>query len=123
MDTLLNLGRDIQGLNTFARPPSTVIFNATLTSAHGETHFTVPSDHAVWIAYITVQADTVVWVRINGTAAVPAGATWASANSELVPAGPSGYYALVLKAGDEVSMITSSTSAGASVALYPVSYP
>ena len=117
MSTPLNFGRDVQGYNSYAPQPSTDIYNATIT-AGGATSITVPSNYQVWIASFSYQPGSSVWVDFTGaTAAVPAGATLASATSMLNPGQRTVY------AGGNISLISADSSDNVSIELYPVSYP
>lgn len=111
MSVHLHGGRDDQGYNFFVPPMSEDIYTVSLATST-EATMTVPSNATKWVASFAYQAGTVVWVAINNTAAVPAGATLASANSVLNPG------TLLLSAGDVIHMITPSASAEVSVALY-----
>lgn len=113
----LNLGRDVQGLNAYAPFTATYKWSATITNG-AETHITVPSDVAVFIAVFSFQPGTNVWVDLTGgTAIVPVGATLAATTSELNPS------ARQVLAGGKISIITDSTSADVGVALYAIAYP
>jgi hypothetical protein len=111
MSERLHGGRDDQGYNFFVPQMSTDIYNVSLATST-EATMTVPSNATKWVASFSYQGGTVVWVAINNTAAVPAGATLAAANSVLNPG------TLLLNAGDVIHMITPSASAEVSVALY-----
>jgi len=112
MPTKLGFGRDIQGFNTFARAPSTNKFSATLAAGVHST-ITVPSSAQNWIAYFSYETPTAnVWVAINGTAAVPAGGTFAASTSERNPA------EYLLKAGDVIDAISADATVDVGVALY-----
>ncbi len=115
MSTLLELGRDVQGYNTFAPMPSTDKYAATLTVGV-ESSITVPSNAKVWIVSFRYFPND-VWVDVSGaTAIVPIGGMLVSTTSELNPA------SLTLNGGDTISMITAQTTADVSVVMWPVSY-
>jgi len=117
MSIQLNFGRDVQGFNAYAPTTSGDKWSATITNG-AETHVTVPSNYAVWIAVFSYQPGTNIWVDLTGaTAAIPVGATLASTTAELNPASRTVY------AGNKISMITDNTSADVGVSLYAVSYP
>ncbi len=117
MSIQLNFGRDVQGFNAYAPATSGDKWSATITNG-AETHVTVPSNYAVWIAVFSYQPGTNIWVDLTGaTAAIPVGATLASTTAELNPASRTVY------AGNKISMITDNTSADVGVSLYAVSYP
>jgi hypothetical protein len=84
MTTLLNFGSDIKGYNSFAAPISTDKFSATIAAA-GNATLTVPSNYENWIVSFSFQPGSDVWVAYNTTAGAPAGATFASTVSELLP--------------------------------------
>lgn len=84
MSTKLNFGRDVQGYNSFAAPISTDKYSATLT-AGGNSTITLPTNSAYWIVSFSFQPGADVWVAYNGSASAPAGATFASTTSELLP--------------------------------------
>lgn len=84
MTVKLNFGRDIQGYNAYAPMQSTDKYSATL-AAGGHATVTVPSNFQNWIAAFSYQAAGDMWVSVGGTAAGPAGATFASTTSQLQP--------------------------------------
>jgi hypothetical protein len=84
MTTKLNFGRDVQGYNAFAPSPSTNMYSATLASG-GNSTITLPGTSQSWIVSFSYQPGSNVWVAYNGSASVPAGATFASNTSELLP--------------------------------------
>lgn len=120
MSTLLNFGRDMQGMNAYAPQFPTDIFTATLTVGTGSS-VTVPVSHAVWIMYVRVEPTGYVWCRRNGTAAVPAGNTFASASSELIVGTIE--YKRTVYAGDVINFISSNATCHLEVALFQASYP
>ena len=87
--------QEVKGFNDFGQIYSDQIYNATLTAATN-TALTVPGGGIMGAmssyngantknkvrAVIRTTGD--VWVAVNGTAAVPAGASFAKATSELV---------------------------------------
>lgn len=113
MTTRLNFGRDINGKNAFGPEISTDIYTASLTNGSEQT-FTVPSDSQKWLASFSYQAGTVNWVAVNNTAAVPAGASFASADSVLNPG------VLQVNAGDVIHVITATATSEVSVSLYSI---
>jgi hypothetical protein len=111
----LNFGRDVQGFNTFAANAADAKFSATLAAA-GSDDFTVPSTYTNWIVSFSFQPGSNVWVSINGSAAAPAGATFAATDSELLPG------SRVVKAGDIIDFLNNGTdSADIGVSLYATS--
>lgn len=80
----LNFARDVQGFNTFAPPPSDNKYSATIAAA-GNATITLPTSVERWIVSFSYQPGSNVWVAYNNSAAAPAGATFASTNSELLP--------------------------------------
>jgi hypothetical protein len=84
MTTKLNFARDVQGYNSFAAPVSTDKYSATLT-AGGNSTITLPTNSPYWIVSFSFEPGADVWVAYNGLASAPAGATFASTTSELLP--------------------------------------
>lgn len=114
--TVLNFGRDSQGYNAYAPAPSNNKWSAAITDGSA-TSFNVPSTHQTWVVSFRYYPND-VWVDVSGaTAAIPAGATFATTTSELNPA------SLTLQAGTKISVITAQTTADISVVMWPVSYP
>ena len=98
MSTKLNFGRDIQGYNAYAPPPAADKYSAVL-AAGGNATITLPTNSPYWIISFSFQAGSDVWVAYNGTAAAPAGATFATTTSELLP-------------GSRILQSTNTTSSG-----------
>lgn len=113
MTTKLMFGRDNQGYNAYAPQFADQHFSATIVNG-AETTFTIPSNFAVWIISFSYQPGSTVWIARNATAAIPAGATFAAAASELNPG------ARLVYAGDIIHCITSNASADVGVSLYSV---
>lgn len=84
MSTKLNFGRDAQGYNAFAPPPAADKYSANIASG-GNATITLPTNAASWIVSFSFQPGSDVWVAYNQTAAAPAGATFATTTSELLP--------------------------------------
>lgn len=110
MTTPINFAQS-QGYNTFAPDFSDTNYTASLINGSEQT-ITVPSDSAAYIASFSYQPGTVVWVANNATAAVPAGASFASAASSLNPG------ARKVEAGDVLHLITATATAEVSVTFY-----
>jgi hypothetical protein len=120
MSTLLNFGRDVQGMNAYAPQFPKDVFTATLAAGTGSS-ITVPVSAPTWIMYVRVEPAGWVWCSRNGTAAVPAAGTFGAAVSELI-AGTIEYKRTVY-AGDVIHFITANTTCDIEVALFQVSYP
>jgi hypothetical protein len=84
MSVKLNFGRDAQGYNAYAPPPAGDKYSATL-SAGGNSTITLPTNVAYWIVSFSFQPGSDIWVNYNASAAAPAGTTFASTTSELLP--------------------------------------
>ena len=84
MTTKLNFGRDSQGYNAFAPNPAGDKYSATIASG-GNATLTLPTNAQSWIVNFSFQPGSDVWVAYNGTAAAPAGSTFATTTSELLP--------------------------------------
>jgi len=121
--TNFNVNKFIQGVNGFGAMQSNIKFSTTLGAAT-EATLTVPATSAKgainssntnrFLAVFSYHAARNVWVSINDTAAVPAGATLAATTSELNPS------ARVVKAGDVISMICATATTDVSVVLYAI---
>lgn len=113
--SLLNFAKDVQGFNTFAPMFANVKYSATLAS-NGHATVTVPSSFTNWVVVFSIQPGSDVWVANNGTAAAPAGATFASTTSELLPGSRS------VKAGDVIDILNNGVaSADVGVSFYALS--
>lgn len=106
MTTQYKLQKDVAGYNGFGLPPCDQKFSASLALTT-DTTLTVPSSGALgaplnqvnrFLAVIQVEANLSVWLAINATAAVPAGASFAATTSDLIIGGQ--YYAIEVKAAD-----------------------
>lgn len=112
--TQLNFSKDVQGFNAYAPMISTNMYSATLASG-SEDSITVPESNQNWIAVLSYQPGASIWVAINNTADDPAGATFSSTTSFLLPA------QLKVKAGDEISCFNNNaTSQDVGIALYAI---
>lgn len=120
MTTELHFGRDSQGYNAYAPQFPTDIFTATLTT--GTPHsLTVPSNFPQFVMYVRVQPNGWCWVSRTATAAVPAGATFASSQSEMITGTIE--YKRVVNSGDVISFITSNATCDVSVSLFNIIRP
>jgi len=119
MSTELYFARDLQGYCADAPQFPTDIYTATLAASTASS-VTVPSNLSTWVMYVRVQPNGWVWVSKSGTAAVPAGGTFAASGSELI-CGTIEYKRMV-KAGDVISFITANTTCDIEVDFQSVSY-
>lgn len=103
MTTQLNFGRDVQGYNAFAPALSDLNQSASIVSG-ASSSVTVPGSAQRWIAVLSYQPGSTFWVSVNHTAVPPAGATFASVNSALLPA------QLSVKAADTISCYNNTAS-------------
>lgn len=120
---MLNVNRG--GVNEWGQPFCDTIFTATL-GAGAETTLAVPAKAAMgtqsadrfnkFLAVFSVQQNAKVWVAVNGTAAVPAGAAFAASTSEMINPAASCKYC---KTGDTLHFI-SAAAADISVAFYAI---
>lgn len=116
MTIKLSFGRDVQGYNSFAPPFSQDKYSATLAAA-GHNTITVPSNFESWIVAFSYQPGATIWVSVNGTAAAPAGATFAATTSQLNPG------SLHLKAADVIDLLNDGAgSADVGVIMFADSY-
>lgn len=114
MTTDLIFARDEQGFNAFAPPMSNNLWSAQIVSGTS-TVFVVPSDAQNYVAVFSYQQGSDIWVSITGTAAGPAGGTFAQTGSMLQPA------QLHVYAGTEISCYNNgSNNADVGVALYAI---
>ena len=114
MSTKLNFGRDVQGYNAYAPMPATDLFSVTMASA-GTASFTVPSSSLNWIVNFSFQPGSDIWVAYGASANVPSGSSFASVNSELLPA------QRLLAGGTVVHMINNgASSSDVGVACYAI---
>lgn len=119
MTTRYNINDYSKGQNGFGLPFCDTIFTSTLAAntaatvtisgnpTQGPTVYTTD----FFLAVMSYEPDTLVWVANNQTAAVPAGDTFAASTSEINPP------CKLVKAGDILSFI-STAAAGVSVAIY-----
>jgi hypothetical protein len=102
MSTALIFARDKNGFNTFIVSHSSQTYSAFLATGVSQT-LTVPSESLNnskrIVAVIASNQGGNVWVCINGTATIPAGA-FSQTDSDLNPPG------LIVNVGDVISFIT-----------------
>lgn len=121
MPTPFSMTRDINGYNGFGLQFSLDKYSATLATGV-DTTLTVPAGGPLgsgtnfttnrYIAIFSYEPGSTVWVALNGTAAVPAGGTFASTTSELLPT------ARFVKSGDILHFKTADASAVVGVTFY-----
>ena len=117
---------DINGSEGNGLDISDILYSATITSGGGDTTLTVPAsapkgaplgqNTQKWAAKIVTEQGATVWFALNSTAAVPAGATFATVTSELIP--PETEIIRRVAAGDVMHFITADTAADVSVTFY-----
>ena len=123
MATKFALTRDINGYNGFGLKFTDTAYSATPT-INTDTTLTVP-DHSTLggaaytqeaqptlIAIFSYDPGEAVWVALNTTAAVPAGATFAATASELNPS------ARQVVGGDVLHFFTAAANVAISVSFY-----
>lgn len=108
--TPFNLVRDINGYNGFGLAFSVDKYSVSLASST-DTTLTIPSYAAKYIAIMSYEPGTNVYVANNATAEVPVGATFAATTSELNPV------ARLVNAADVLHFI-SGTAVDVGVTLY-----
>lgn len=106
-----------QTVTDFGLRFSNLKYSASL-AATTDTTLTVPGGADRYKAVIKVEANGLVWVALNGTAAVPAGGSFAATTSELVTDAKSICREVV--AGDVLHFYTATASTDTSVVLYPL---
>lgn len=92
-------------------------YSASLAAAT-DTALTIPAKAQRYKAVIKVENNGLVWVAVNGTAAVPAGSSFAATTSELINDAKS--ICREVKAGDVLHFITATAGTDVSVVLYAV---
>ena len=124
MATQYKLQKDVAGYNGFGLPPSDIKFSASL-AATTNTTVAVPLSGAIgaplnqinrFLAIVQVEVGATVWLAINTTAAVPAGAAFAATDSDLIIGGE--YYAVEVKAGDVLNFLAPTASTDILVKFY-----
>lgn len=102
-------------VNDFGQRFSKDSFSATLATSTN-TQVTVTGRASVYKALIKAGADGVVYVALNETAEVPAGASFASTGSEMIPV--NGVLCREVKEGDVLNFITAGTGVDVCVTLF-----
>ena len=123
MTTQYNVYKYVQGVNGYGLPFCDTIYSATL-DASTDTTVTVPGASSMfepaagvpkYMAVFAYTADEDVFVAVNQTAAVPAGASFAATGSEQNPK------AKYVKAGDVIHVYTAASDVNVSIAFYALS--
>lgn len=124
MATLYRLKNDVAGYNGFGLQVSDTKYTASL-AASTDTTLTAPSGSVIgaplnsvnkFLAIVTVEPGGSAWFALNETAAVPAGATFAASNSELIVGGE--YFAREVSAGDVLHFLSATANTDVSVVFY-----
>lgn len=122
--TQYKLQKDVAGYNGFGLQFSNTKFSASL-AASTDTTLAVPLGSSMgtalntvnkFLAVVQVEANASVWCALNETAAVPAGASFAATDSELIIG--SEYYAREVKAGDTLHFLAPVADTDISVMFY-----
>lgn len=123
MTTQYLFNKFINGFNGFGLLFCDAVYTVTLSAAT-EASIAVPLTSAMggvnasvnnkWIAVFSYEAAKNVYVALNATAAVPAGATLALSTSELNPS------AKTVKSGDVIHVICADASTDMSIAFYAI---
>jgi dUTPase len=120
MTTQYNIPEVAHGINSFGTLFCDTIYSVTLAAAT-EASVTVPGNGAMgstgidrYLAVFSYKPGTSVWVSLNATATVPAGATLVATRSALNPT------AKQVKAGDVIHMITATAATDVSVEFYAI---
>lgn len=122
---------EVKGINDFGQQYSDQIYNATL-AATTNTQLTVPgggimgamtsfggtNDKNKVYAVIRVSFGDEVWVAVNATAAVPVGASFAKATSEIVTSDET--ITKLVSVGDVINFFTAGATTSISVTFYPL---
>lgn len=96
---------------------SNLKYSATLPSST-DTSLPVPGSSPRFKAIMKAETDGVVYVSNGATAAIPAGATFASVSSEMIPI--NGVLCREVKANDVLHFITAGTDIDVSVVFYAI---
>jgi hypothetical protein len=108
----LKFAKDAKGDITFAPLPTTTMYSAELTTGSPDS-ITLALLAEFYTVSFVYEPGTACWVDVTGvTAAVPAGATFATTTSRLNPA------SYLLPAGTVISMITGNATAQVSIAIW-----
>lgn len=102
-----------QPVDDFGLNFTNLLYSATLAASTEET-LTIPGSAPRFKALMKVKETGEVWVALNGTAAVPEGATFAATTSEMI----NETLCREVKAGDVLHFITATASTDISVVLY-----
>ncbi len=102
-----------QPVDDFSLRFSGLKYSVTLGAA-SDTTLTVPSTAARFKAVMKVKVGAEAWVAVNGTAAVPAGASFAATTSEMI----NSTLCREVNSGDVLHFITATASTDVSVVFY-----
>lgn len=105
----------LQQVDDFGLTVSNLKYSATL-AASTDTTLTVPGSAPRFKVVMKAETDAVVWMALNAVAAVPAGASFATVSSEMIPV--NGVLCRDVKSGDVLHFITAGTNIDVSVVFY-----
>lgn len=91
-------------------------YTATITAAGGETSFTAPTSSEKWAVVIELETSKFMFMAVNGTASLPAGATFALSDAEMISSRT--YTIRQVNSGDTLSFITPEVSLEVSLSFY-----
>lgn len=106
-----------QTVTDFGLRFSDLKYSANL-GASSDTTLTVPSNAERYKAVMKVEANGLVYVALNATAAIPAGASFAATSSELITDAKS--LCREVMAGDVLHFFTATANTEVSVVFYPL---
>lgn len=106
-----------QPVDDFGARFASLKYSSTLAIST-DTSLTIPGNAQVYKAVIKVKTNGAVWVALNATAAVPAGASFAATTSELITDAKS--LCREVRAGDVLHFISAAANIDVSVVLYAV---
>lgn len=104
-----------QPIDDFGLTFANIFYSASL-AATTDTSLTVPGAASRYKAVIRCEPNATVWVALNATAAVPAGASFAVTTSELIPV--NGTLCRDVASGDVLHFYTATAATDVGVAFY-----
>lgn len=105
-----------QPVTDFSQRFATLLYSATLAIST-DTTLTIPGDAPRYKALIKCEPAGEVWVALNNTASIPAGASFAATNSEMILENG---VCREVNSGDVLHFFSATASNDVSVALYGI---